>query len=132
MPTDPELRQGVSTWAKKLKNDPNRPYRVRRRKPGAKDSRGQSNTIDQYEYRSMDNIRTQPLSDQELSRLPEGMRGTSWRFIMVVPNNPGQLPAAQDEFLDFGDQIEYKNHWYEIKMINDWDLNQGCKAVFVE
>lgn len=132
MPTDPQLKQLVVTTSKFLKGDPNRPYTVRRRTAGTIDSRGQSDAATQYETRILNNIRTQPLSDKELSRLSEGMREVSWRFVEVFPELPGELPVSQDEFLDFGDQIQYKNHWYEVKMINDWDLKQGCKAVFVE
>lgn len=132
MPTDREIRQLVQTVAKKLASDPNRPYRIRRKKPGTKNSRGNTNTTNDYNYRTINNIRSQPLGDKELSRLPEGMRDKTWRFLEVVPKEPGQLPASQDEFLDFGDDIEYKGHWYEVKFINDWDLIQGCKAVFVE
>ena len=40
--------------------------------------------------------------------------------------------CSPDEFLDFGDQFELKNHWFEVQFINDWDLIQGCKAVFVK
>lgn len=132
MPTDREIKQLVQTVSKKLAGDPNRPYRVRRKKPGVKNSRGNTNTTNDYDYRTINNIRSQPLGDKELSRLPEGVRDKTWRFLEVVPENPGQLPASQDEFLDFGDGVEYKGHWYEVKMINDWDLIQGCKAIFVE
>lgn len=133
MPTDREIKQLVLTVSRKLKGDPNRPYNVRRRKAGPRSSRGEvTSSVAQYDTRSMYNIRTQPLSDKELSRIPEGLRDKSWRFIEVVPDTPGQLPVSQDEFLDFGDEIEYKGHWYEVKMINDWDLIQSCKAVFVE
>jgi len=132
MPVDRELKQLVQTVAKKIPADQNRPYKIRRRVEGVKDSRGQSTAPQQYEYREIENMRTQPLGDKELNRLPEGMRDKTWRFAEVVPTKPGELPASQDEFLDFGDAFEYKNHWYEVKMINDWDLIQGCKAVFVE
>jgi hypothetical protein len=132
MPTDREIKQLVTTVAKKLEGDPNRPYQVRRRKPGVRNSKNEVVGGVQYDYRSITNMRTQPLGDKELNRLPEGLRDQTWRFVEVVPNNPGSLPSSQDEFLDFGDQFEYKTHWYEVKMINDWDLIQGCKAVFVE
>jgi hypothetical protein len=77
-------------------------------------------------------MRTQPLGDNDFNRLPEGLREKSWRFIEVVPEKIGSLPSSPDEFLDFGDQFEYKNHWYEVQFVNDWDLIQGCKAFFVE
>jgi hypothetical protein len=132
MPTDRELKQLAITVSKKLPGDPNRPYTVRRRVKGSKDSRGTRTNGEQYETRIIQNIRTQPLSDKELSRLPEGLKDVSWRFAEVVPLIPGELPSSPDEFLDFGDQLKYKSHWYEVKMINDWDLLQGCKMVFVE
>ena len=132
MPTDREIKQLVQTVSKKLAADQNRPYRIRRKKAGTKNSRGNTNTTADYDYRTINNMRTQPLSDEELNRLPEGLRGETWRFVQVVPEIPGRLPSSQDEFLDFGDQVEYKGHWYEVKMINDWDLIQGCKAVFAE
>lgn len=133
MPIDPQLRQGALTWAKFLETDPNRPYRVRRRKKTQKDSRGGNiGSTPEYEYRTMNNIRSQPLGDKEFDRLPEGLRGKSWRFLEVVPEKPGDLPSSPDEFLDMFEQLEYKGHWYEVRFINDWDLIQGCKAVFVE
>ncbi len=132
MPTDREIKQLVTTVSKKLAGDPNRPYSVRRRTTGTMDSRGQSNAATQYETRTIKNMRTQPLGDKELSRIPEGMRDKTWRFAEVVPLLPGSLPVSTDEFLDYFDQVQYKDHWYEVKMINDWDLMQGCKMVFVE
>lgn len=132
MPTDREIKQLVTTVAKKLQGDPNRPYTIRRKKPGVKTSRGDVAGPTQYDTRTITNMRTQPLGDEELNRLPEGVRDQTWRFVQVVPNTPGSLPSSDDEFLDFGDEFQYKNHWYEVKMINDWDLIQGCKAVFVE
>lgn len=131
MPIDPEIAQKITTWGNRLPYDPNRPYRIRRVRKGALDEHGELSG-DQYEYRTINGIRTQPLGDQDYARLPEGFREKSWRFVMVVPNVQGQLPSSQDEFLDFGDQFEFKGHWYEVKFINDWDLIQGCKAVFVE
>lgn len=134
MPVDPEIMQLAKTVAQKLTTDQNRPYQVRRRKKDTqKDSRG-GNTDQSapYEFREISNMRTQPLSDNQFNRLPEGLREKSWRFIEVVPEKIGSLPVDPDEFLDFADQIEYKGHWYEVQFINDWDLIQGCKAVFVE
>ena len=132
MPTDREISQLVRTVAQKLQGDPNRPYKIRRKKPGQKDSRGGSTSGVEYIFRTISNMRTQPLGDAEFSRLPEGLRDKTWRFCEVVPENIGDLPKTSNEFLDFGDQFEYKDHWYEVKFINDWDLIQGCKAVFVE
>lgn len=133
MPVDREIRQLVMTVAKKIEFDQNAPYTVRRRKVNdVKDSRGGTTSGDEYETRTITNMRTQPLSDQDYNRLPEGLKEKSWRFIQVVAENIGELPTSTDEFLDFGDQIQYKTHWYEVKFINDWDLIQGCKAEFVE
>lgn len=131
MPTDPEIMTLTATVAQKIQYDPNAPYTIRRVKQGVPDEHGEV-TGDQYETRTITNMRTQPLGDQDYARLPEGFREKSWRFVEVVPSKPGELPAATSEFLDFGDQFQYKNHWYEVKFINDWDLIQGCKAVFVE
>jgi len=109
MPVDREIKQLVSTVAKKIEFDQNAPYRIRRRKKNdVKNSRGGTTGGNEYEYRSIKNMRTQPLSDQDFNRLPEGLREKSWRFIQVVPEKIGSLPGSQDEFLDFGDQIEYK------------------------
>ncbi len=133
MPTDREIKQLVLTVAKKIKFDQNAPYTVRRRKTNdVKDSRGGTTSGDEYETRTITNMRTQPLSDQDYNRLPEGFREKSWRFVEVVPEKVGSLPSSTDEFLDFGDQIQYKGHWFEVRFINDWDLIQGCKAEFVE
>jgi len=134
MPVDRELKQLAVTLSKKIPADQNGPYRIRTRKPGAKGSRGQANNVStQYNFRTIKNMRTQPLSDADFNRLPEGLRDRTWRFVEVVPKIPGELPVSQkDEMLEFGDEFEYKGHWYEIKFINDWDLIQGCKAVFVE
>jgi len=134
MPVDPEIIQLVSTVAQKIVNDQNRPYQIRRRKKDVeKDSRGGNvDSTPEYEYRTIKNMRTQPLSDNQFNRLPEGLRTKSWRFVEVVPEKIGSLPSSSDEFLDFADQLEYKRHWYEVQFINDWDLIQGCKAVFVE
>ncbi len=134
MPTDREIRRLVTITSKKLDGDKNRPYTIRRRRKDVeKGSRGENiSGLSEYETRVIDNIRTQPLGDAEFSRLPEGLRDKTWRFIQVLPVNIGQLPDSTDEFLDFGDQLQYKDHWYEVKFINDWDLIQGCKAVFVE
>jgi hypothetical protein len=132
MPIDPEIMQLVSEVSTKLVTDQHRPYRIRRKKPGEKTSKGDIVASVQYEYRTITNMRTQPLKTNEFNRLPEGMREKSWRFIMVVPEKIGDLPASPDEMMDFKDQIEYRNHWYEVQFINDWDLIQHAKAVFVE
>jgi hypothetical protein len=134
MPVDPEIMQLVHEVSIKLPTDQNRPYQIRRRKKATqKDSRGSN--VDQtpeFELRTIENIRTQPLAENAFNRLPEGLRKDSWRFVMVVPAKIGELPSTRDEMLDFGDQIEYKGHWYEVKFLNDWDLIQHAKAVFVE
>ena len=133
MPVDPEIMQLVRTEAQRLQYDTNRPYTVRRRKTNdQKDSRGGTLSGDEYETRTITNMRTQPLGDKEFDRLPEGERDKTWRFAMVIPDKVGDLPTSTDEFLDFADQVQYKGHWYEVKMINDWDLIQGCKMAFVE
>ncbi len=134
MPIDPEIRQLVMTVAKKIENDPNKPYRIRRRKKDVqKDSRGGNVDLSSdFEYRTINNMRTQPLGDNDFNRLPEGLREKSWRFVEVVPEKIGSLPSSQDEFLSRGDQFEYKDQWFEVHFINDWDLIQGCKAFFVE
>jgi hypothetical protein len=132
MPVDRELKQLAVTVSKKIPGDPNRPYKIRRRKSGTIDSRGKSDAANQYEYRTIEMMRTQPLADKELSRLPEGERVKSWRFVEVVANKPGELPASPDEFLNFDDEFEYKGNWYEVKMINDWDIIQGCKAAYTK
>ena len=132
MPVDPEIMQLVRTEAKRLITDQNSPYTVRRRKAGTNTSKGTVSGAAQYDTRTITNMRTQPLGDKELNRLPEGLRDKTWRFAMVIPEKVGSLPTSQDEFLDFEDQVKYKTHWYEVKMINDWDLIQGCKMVFVE
>ena len=135
MAIDPEIMHLATTEAQKLENDPNRPYRVRRRREGVKNSRGSVShgTGEQYEYRTISNMRTDPLDDNDFNRLPEGLRTTSWRFVMVLPDKIGDLPINKSqEFLDFGEQFEYNNHWFEVEFINDWDLIQSCKARLVE
>jgi len=132
MPTDRELRQLTQTVARKLPGDPNRPYVIRRRRPGRKDSRGADSGPIQYDTRTIMNMRTQPLGDKELNRLSEGLRDKTWRFVEVVAENIGEIPEDPKEFLNFGDQFQYKGNWYEVKMINDWDIIQGCKAVHTE
>ncbi|MCK5601212.1 hypothetical protein KAR91_05065 [Candidatus Pacearchaeota archaeon] len=132
MPNDPEIRQLVTIEAQRLQADPNRPYRVRKRKEGTKTSKGTISGAEQYEFRTITNMRTQPLSDKEFNRLSEGEREQSWRFAMVIPEKVGQLPSSPDEFLDFKEEVEYKGHWFEVRKINDWDLIQSCKMVFVE
>ena len=129
MPEYRELKQLAQTVARKLSGDPNRPYKIRRRRKGAKDSRGVDSAQIQYDIRTINNMLTQPLGDKELNRLPEGLRDKTWRFVEVVAENVGEVPDDPEEFLNFGDQFEYKDNWYEIKMINDWDIIQGCKAV---
>lgn len=132
MPVDPQIMQLVNTVAQFLPTDQNRPYTIRRKKEGLQDEHGET-VGEQYDYRTIENIRTQPLGENEFNRLPEGLRNVSWRFIAVLPKVPGQLPADREsEFLDFGEQIQYSGHWYEIRFINDWDLIQHCKGMFVE
>lgn len=132
MPNDIETRQLVATESERLQADPNRPYKIRKKKEGKKDSRGQVVGTQQYDYRTISNIRTQPLKETELDRIPEGLREKSWRFAMVIPKNIGELPKNKEEMLDFGEELEYKGHWYKVRYINDWDLIQGCKLIFVE
>lgn len=117
MPDDRELKHLAKIVRKRIKTDPNAPYRVRRKK-GDVSSRGQQD----WEYRTVESMRTQPLGNSELDRMPEGQRHMTWRFAEVIP----------PDSLDFGDQVEFKSHWYEVKKLNDWDQLMSANMVFVE
>jgi len=117
MPDDRELKHLAKIVKKRIKTDPNAPYRVRF-KTGDVSSRGQG----AWQYKTLEHMRTQPLGSQELDRLPDGQRHLTWRFAEVIP----------PDYLDMGDQVEFKNHWFEVKKVNDWDQVMSANMVFVE
>lgn len=133
MPNYPELRNNVREVRRRIKQDPNSPYRVRSRKTGLKDSRGNLVAAgpNDWNYRTMGNILTQPLSRTALKRLDQGLQNKKPRFVAVIPTESGVF-KSRDEFVDNRDQIEYMEEWYEIQGVNNWDQLLHAHMVTVE
>lgn len=130
MPNYPEIRNIAREVRRRIKQDPNNPYRVRRRKAGIKDSRGGTGSANEFDFRTMTNILTQPLGRIVFNRLNEGLKNRKPRFVGVVPL--GKLFQTQDEIINNGEQIEYFGEWYEVKETNNWDLVMHGIMVTVE
>lgn len=131
MPSYPELRVTAREVSRRIRQDENSPYRVRRKTSGTKDSRGQSNAPAQYEYRTMSNMLTQPLGRTEFNRLDQGLKIRKPRFIAMVPA-VGILFQSNDELVDEGEEVEYMSEWYEVQQINNWDQLLHAIMVRVE
>ena len=112
-----EIKSIVRNVKKKMKRDEHRPYRVRK-KTGAISRHGEQ----AYEYREVDQMLTQPLGNKEFSRLSDGDRRKTWRFAAII--NP--------ELLELGEQVEYKDDWFEVRKINDWDTIMSAQIVSVK
>ncbi len=130
MPNYRETRTFAKEIRRRIRQDQNNPYIVRRRKDGIKDSRG-GVVGQQYETRMMSNVLTQPLSRTEFNRLPEGWKIRKPRFVAVIPET-GKLFQTANEMLDEGEQIKYMDEWYEVKGINNWDQILHAHMVTVE
>lgn len=130
MPNYPEIRATVREVRRRIRQDQNNPYKVRRRKSGKKNSRGNLTNNNQFDFRTMDNLLTQPLGKKEFSRLEEGLKERKPRFVAVVPG--GQLFQSKDEMIDNGEEIKYMGEWYEVKAVNNWDLIMHAIMVTVE
>lgn len=111
-----EIKQIVRNVKKKLKRDDNRPYRIRT-KDGPVGKHGQ----EEYTFRTVDRMLTQPLGNTDFSRLSSGDKKKTWRFAAVLP----------PEFLKLDEQVEYKENWFEVKKINDWDSIMSAHMVQV-
>jgi hypothetical protein len=112
-----EIKGIVRNVKRRLKSDKNRPYKTRK-KGGAVDRFGKQ----AYEYGEIDQMLTQPLGFKEFSRLSEGDKQKTWRFAAVIP----------PETLELDTQVQYKNKWYEVKQINDWDSIMSAHMVVVK
>lgn len=99
-----------------MKRDKNRPYRVRTR-----DGEVSRHGVEDYEYREIDKMLSQPLGTKEFSRLSDGDKRKTWRFVAVIP----------PEKLELGDQVEYNGQWFEVKRINNWDSIMSAHMVNV-
>lgn len=120
MPSYPEIRVLAREVRRRLSQDERNPYKVRRRKTGTKNSKGELSTITQYDFRTMTHMITQPLGRTEINRLDEGLRTRKPRFVAVIPTY-GVLFQNDNEKVLENDEIEIDNEWYEVMMINNWD-----------
>jgi|GEM_PF-4031452 len=121
MRVDPVIRQLARTMRKKLKYDPERPYKMRRQK-GDQGSRGQT----EYEHFTLNNIMTQPLGKKEIDRMEEGLRFKTWRFVAVFEPEDGET------WLKTNDEIKFGDEWFQVKKLNTWPVIQGGNMVVVE
>ncbi len=130
MPNYPEIRATAREVRRRIKQDQNNPYTVRKRIEGEKNSRGGSVSGNQYEERIMSNILTQPLGKKEFTRLDSGLKERKPRFVAVIPT--GKLFESTEEMVNNGEEIEYMDEWYEVKGVNNWDLVMHAIMVTVE
>lgn len=126
----PEIRATAREVRRRIRQDESSPYQVRRKRDGVKGSRGDV-VGEQYDFRTMSNMLTQPLGRTQFERLEEGLRTRKPRFVAVIPTF-GILFQTRDEVLEEGDQINYKDEWYEVKEINNWDQILHATMVVVE
>ena len=100
-----ELKIIAREIARYIKKDDNSPYTYR--KP-----HGDIDRFGQQAYRlGKISALTQPFGDKDYQRLPEGQRFNEWRFISVLP----------PDRIEVGMQINFKDRWFEIKQVQDWD-----------
>ncbi len=111
-----EIKQIVKNVKRRLKSDSNRPYQIRT-KDGAVGRHGQQ----EFDFRVIDKMLTQPLGTEEFSRLSEGDKNKTWRFAAVL------LPDT----LKLNEQVKYKDNWFEVRKINDWDSVMSAHMVQV-
>lgn len=112
-----EIKAIARNIKKRLKNDKNRPYQVRK-KVGDIDRFGKQ----AYELFTIDKMLTQPLGFKEFSRLPEGDKQKTWRFVAVLP----------PEELEIQYEVMYKGQWFEVKKVNDWELVKSAHMVVIK
>lgn len=113
-----EIKGIVRNVKKRLKQDENRPYNIRTKNGDAAVTRFGKQ---EFEFRTIDKMLTQPLGTAEFSRLSEGDKRRTWRFAAVLP----------PEKLQLDDQVQYKGDWFEVKKINDWDSIMSAHIVRV-
>lgn len=111
-----EIKALVRVVRKRLPFDGNRPYKMRK-KDGSINSFGK----EAYAFSEIDQMLTQPLGQEEFARLSEGDKKKTWRFVAVI----------SPERIDLDDQILYKDVWFEVKKINDWDSIMSGQMVAV-
>jgi len=121
MRVDPALRQLANQLKRKLKYDPERPYKMRRSK-GEQGSRGKV----EFELFTLRNLLTQPLGKKEVDRMEEGLRHRTWRFGAVFKPGPGEV------WLKENDEIFYQDQWFEVKKLNTWPIIQSVNMVKAE
>jgi len=100
-----EIKLIIKSVKRRIKNDPNRPYNIRKKNGDAEVTRFGKQ---EFEFRTINDMLTQSLKEADFSRLSEGDKRRTWRFATVIP----------PEFLKLNDQVQYKGDWFEVKRVN--------------
>lgn len=77
------------------------------------------NSIITYEDFTIESSSLQPISGRTLQSLPEGYREKA-QYTFWTTNEIVSLSSVNDTL---SDQIYYKNNWYSVYSLDDWDQN---------